>query len=471
MHRAQSHNEKAGGRLVERESLISLFAGAGGLDIGLERAGFETLVANELTDYGSSTLRANKSLAGMSDQEFDLWFKEQAKQKCYRNSTESEMESLRLRISTSRELRTELRRAAVLEGDIRDLTSDEIMRVAAKRKGEVTLVAGGPPCQPFSRAGKRENVEVADGRLFLEFVRVVKDLNPRWFVFENVKGLLMTKTAVVKGTCNVCGRTSLPSFDERASFISGGIDTFNCPCGAGMANAYEENVPGGSLEIILSEFQRLGYLCRWKVLNSADFGVPQTRERLFIVGSRDAEDFEWPTPTHTSVVVPLQKQLSFSDDESPTDPWIGVGTSLWETELASGELDPSVARLWVKNVVRPHDEPVTWSLDRPSPTIGAHQAAKLALAPLGVPEAQLSRQQWHTKGHRQGDTPPVPVEHRYLTDLELLTLQSFPPYWYLSGTRMERAFQIGNAVPVKLAEAVGGQILKACRVALGKGRA
>jgi hypothetical protein len=127
--------------------------------------------------------------------------------------------------------------------------------------------------------------------------------------------------------------------------------------------------------------------------------------------------------------------------------------TVWDTLFSNPNpdhpwpLDPESAVLWVKNVVRPHDEPVTWHLRQPSPTVGAHQGAKLAIAHSGVPEAQLARQQWHTRGRRQGDTPPVPVDHTYLSDGDLLLLQSFPRYWFLSGTRMERAFQIGNAVP------------------------
>ncbi|NJM39112.1 MAG: DNA cytosine methyltransferase, partial [Akkermansiaceae bacterium] len=84
-----------------------------------------------------------------------------------------------------------------------------------------------------------------------------------------------------------------------------------------------------------------------------------------------------------------------------------------------------------------------------------------AIAPFGVPEAQLFRQQWHTLGRRQGDTPPVFVEHEYLTDLELMRLQTFPDNWYLYGTRMERAFQIGNAVPPVLARVVGEALVSA----------
>ena len=139
--------------------------------------------------------------------------------------------------------------------------------------------------------------------------------------------------------------------------------------------------------------------------------------------------------------------------------------SVWEALFSSSNpdhywpLDPNVAVLWVKNVVRPHDEPVTWTLLRPSPTIGAHQSAKLAIAPFGVPPEQLARQQWHLLGRRQGDTQPVPVVHTYLSDTDLLVLQTFPSFWFVAGTRMERAFQIGNAVPPLLAEKVGSALL------------
>jgi DNA (cytosine-5)-methyltransferase 1 len=157
-----------------------------------------------------------------------------------------------------------------------------------------------------------------------------------------------------------------------------------------------------------------------------------------------------------------------TNDSSTLKPWVTIREILWQDGHPQfGILEPQRAVLWVKNVVRPHAEPVTWTLDRCAPTVGAHQGAKLAIAPEGVPEEQLLRQQWHTKGKRQGDMPPVAVKHAYLSDQELLRLQTFPPDWYLYGTRMERAFQIGNAVPPRLAEAVGRAILAACSVSLG----
>ena len=199
-------------------------------------------------------------------------------------------------------------------------------------------------------------------------------------------------------------------------------------------------------------------------MNAADFGAPQSRERLFIVGSRDGEYYEWPKPKFqkvASVSVASDPEL-FSTIESSFSPWRTMAETLWSNGHPKyGKLDLSKAVLWVKNLVRPHAEPVTWSLNRPSPTIGAHQGAKLALAPFGVPPEQLARQQWHVLGRRQRDLPYVEVEHEYLSDIELLKLQTFPASWYLFGTRMQRAFQIGNAVPPVLARFVGSAIMAA----------
>jgi DNA (cytosine-5)-methyltransferase 1 len=170
--------------------LLSLFAGAGGLDLGLEEAGFRTVAASELTDYACATLRSNKLIPTLTPEQFERWFDVQLSQKCYRGASEREKSSQRARIGIGNSLAHRfLSQAYVLEGDIRALSSNDIASAARVRRGELTLVAGGPPCQPFSRAGKRESVETEDGRLFREFVRIVRDLAPRWFLFENVKGL------------------------------------------------------------------------------------------------------------------------------------------------------------------------------------------------------------------------------------------------------------------------------------------
>ena len=119
------------------------------------------------------------------------------------------------------------------------------------------------------------------------------------------------------------------------------------------------------------EFGRTGYHLHSKILNAVDFGAPQYRERLLIVGSRDNEPFTWPQATHA---VPDTGSLFMAGG------LLKPHTTVWETLFSKPNpyhewpLDPAVAVLWVRNVVRPHAEAVTWPLTRPSPTVGAHQS-------------------------------------------------------------------------------------------------
>ncbi len=450
----------------ERPSLVSLFAGAGGLDLGLEQAGFETIFANEIEPYACETLRANRVLRSLEPSQFESWFQAQvASQRCYRNATLRELAFLQRRLAQSLvEPDHYLVRAHIEERDVRTLDAAAILETTGKKRGEIDLLAGGPPCQPFSRAGKRELVECDTGQLFLDFVRLVDQLRPRFFLFENVKGLVLHKADVATLQCQACGNAVIAPFEMRSALKDTESVAHACvKCGtSGEAVVTWDKRCAGSQEIIENEFARIGYRCTSTVLNAADYGAPQMRERLLIVGSRDNEPFKWPNPTHTDKSGKARPLMLLDLLEEPRQPWKTMNQALYGNgHWRYGQLDPEQAVLWVKNVVRPHDEPVTWTLDRAAPTIGAHQAAKLAIAPSGVPEEQLQRQQWHVLGRRQGDTKPVPVEHEYLSDEELLRLQTFPTSWYLYGTRMQRAFQIGNAVPPVLGKAVGQAIMAA----------
>jgi DNA (cytosine-5)-methyltransferase 1 len=127
---------------MKRTKVISLFAGAGGLDIGFENAGFEIAVAIESDPSCCNTLRKNNP------------------------------------------------KLKVIERCIEDVPSSEIMEVAGLKPLEAALVIGGPPCQPFSLAGNREGLNDPRGKLLLEFIRIIRETLPKGFVLENVKGLL-----------------------------------------------------------------------------------------------------------------------------------------------------------------------------------------------------------------------------------------------------------------------------------------
>jgi len=140
---------------------ISLYSGAGGFDIGVEAAGFETRVATDIDYYSCASLRANRR-RGQRDGLHEF-----------------------------------LRSAVVLERDIKSLSTSDLLRAGRVTEGEVSLVFGGPPCQSFSVFGQRRGMDDPRGTLLQEFARLVHALKPRAFIFENVPGLLTIKNGQV----------------------------------------------------------------------------------------------------------------------------------------------------------------------------------------------------------------------------------------------------------------------------------
>ena len=191
--------------------VVSLFSGAMGLDLGLNKAGLRVAVSQDVDRWCVETMRRNGHIA--------------------------------------------------VEGDVRALVAADpscefLLQAGGLSQGGVFAVVGGPPCQPFSVAGKRKGVEDARGQLFEEFIKVVSALRPRFFIMENVKGL--------------------------ASMPSDPADKASQPV----------------LQTILDSFSKLGYHTVHGVLDAVHYGTPQFRERLVIVGSRDHEDVFLPAPTH-----------------------------------------------------------------------------------------------------------------------------------------------------------------------------
>src|SRR5580704_8171094 len=192
-----------------KSTIISLFSGALGLDLGLENAGFEIRVAVEFNKFASATIRRNRP------------------------------------------------NLPVIEKDIEGLTTDEILKTAGLGRGEATLVTAGPSCQAFSTLGSRGSVSDPRGTLFRKFLRVVREARPRFFVMENVKGVL---SAAVKHR----------PLEKR---------------GPGFPPLAPEEELGSAFLLILKELKTLGYCITFDVVNAADYGVPQRRERVLFIGS------------------------------------------------------------------------------------------------------------------------------------------------------------------------------------------
>lgn len=197
---------------TERPKVISLFSGAGGLDIGFENAGFSIAVAVEIDPSCCCTLKTNCP---------DL---------------------------------------PVINKDITEVSSEEILKEGNLAPLEAALVIGGPPCQSFSLAGLRKGLDDERGKLLFEFVRVVRETLPVGFVLENVKGLT------------------------------------NWDSGKALKLLIEELTKPVEYEGKCYKYT----IAEPKVLNAVDYGVPQFRERLILVGNRKGLDFTYPTPIDES---------------------------------------------------------------------------------------------------------------------------------------------------------------------------
>lgn len=342
--------------------VVSLFSGAMGLDLGLNAAGLHVAVAQDNDRWCVETMRRNGHVA--------------------------------------------------VEGDIRGLVAhdpscDFLLRPGELRRDAVFAVVGGPPCQPFSTAGKRKGVEDARGQLYEEFIKVVTALRPRFFIMENVKGL--------------------------ASMPSDPLDKQSKPV----------------LETILESFARIGYRTVHGVVDAVHYGTPQFRERLVIVGSRDGEDVFVPAPSH------------FHRHQDPALRWRTLGDAI-------GDLDDAGAHANFSPAVRRFLALVPMGGNWKSlPALLAREAMGGAFE-SGGGKVGFYRRLSFAEPAPTLVTSPVqkatmlchPTELRPLSVREYARLQQFPDDWVFEGRTTEGYRQIGNAVPVPLGRALG-QMLRA----------
>ena len=270
--------------------------------------------------------------------------------------------------------------------------NDDAMRLTAKKifdlsgiKGEVDLTIAGPPCQSFSIMGKRDALDDPRGKLTIKYFDLISDLKPRSFLFENVPGLLTVNEG--------------KDFSNLWNFIH----------------------------------EKTGYTIFKKILKATEFGVPQIRERLFIVGFRpdvDSKNFSFPEKCSASksigLPIPVPSGLALENVD---------GLSNHEIRIHTKEV---IERF--KKVPQGKRDRGSYC-DRIDPTLPSHTI--LIGSSVG------------------GARPHIhPTEHRVLTVRESARLQSFPDWYEFEGGRTEQYRQVGNAVPPLLAYEVIRQIKK-----------
>lgn len=361
--------------------VVSLFSGAGGLDLAVERAADAPLSSRHnpeqpvriavATDYADQALET---------------------------------------------LRQNIPHTNTVSGDICSLSTKDLLREGGLEAGDPVLVIGGPPCTPFSKSGfwikeKRESRD-PNASLLDEYVRVVAESRPEAFILENVQGLTY-KT-------------------HKAQF-----------------------------ERLLSGLRELGYNPQWKVLMAADYGVPQLRRRVFVVGRRDGEPFIFPEPTHSGWSERDRKVDISKIPYRSTRDAIGdlVGASPEPEELVEGkfghlaaEVPPGHNYLWHTNRYggrnefkwRGHYWTFLLRLDpeRPSTTLQAQ------------PGPYVGPFHWENLPDAQGA-----LRARRLRVPEMKRLMTFPDEYKFVGSRADIQRQMGNAVPVELGKAVSRALL------------
>lgn len=361
---------------MRTRKVISLYTGAGGLDLGLEAAGFTTTVAVEYNALACRTLRANQG-------EHRPW--------------------------------------SVIEASIHDVPSERLAREGGVGVGEADLLVGGPPCQPFSKSAywvHGDTRRLGDPRAdtLSAWLRVLRDLQPRAFLLENVFGL------TYKGK------------DEALHLLQNTIEAINREVGT-------------------------RYSFCWKVLNTAGYGVPQLRERFFLVGARDGRAFRFPEPTHAdpaTLGAPRPAQVGLFGAPRPgLEPW----RTAWD---ALGDLDPDAARglrvtgKWGELLPSiPEGQNYLYHTDRGGglPLFGWRRRYWTFLLKLAK-----DRPSWTLQAQPGAGIGPFHWKNRRLSVPELMRLQTFPDGYRVEGGHTEAVRQLGNAVPGLMAEVLGREI-------------
>lgn len=312
----------------------------------------------------------------------------------------------------------------VFDCSIEDVTGGQLITAANLESSRVPLVAGGPPCQAFSVFGNRLGIEDARGQLVFEFLRIVEEVNPATFLMENVRGLLSMSIAPNKKELLEDSRIPREFFEK-----------------------------GSLLKKIFKEFNKLGYHVDCFVVNSVNYGAPQIRERLLLIGNRFGYSAEFPEPKFSNRV----------EDNLPPFKTLGqaISPEYGFIDSCPEVMDFSPRKLKYLSMV---PEGGNWRS-----------------LPVDVQKESMGKS-WYLKGGRSAywrklsyafPSPTVvtmpnhagtsmchPKELRAISVGEAAAIQEFPREWEFQGTTTAKFRQVGNAVPTRLGKVAGEVIAK-----------
>ncbi len=383
-----------------KPKVIALFAGAGGLSLGFKMAGFDIVLA---TDF---------------DKAVEITYKH--------NNPNTKF----------------------IRADIRKVHAEDLLSPAGIKPEEIDLLIGGPPCQGFSLANQQSRfLDNPNNQLFKDFIRLVKEIRPRWFLMENVVGLLRMKKGAIR--------------DE-----------------------------------IVEEFEKLGYTTVTQVLRAIDYGVPQIRERIFFVGNSEGKAFQYPKATHFELN-PYQAAVS------PHKAFVTVKEAIWDLPNLNNEFGSD--EMMYDSEKTPEPGTFAFKMRNGAEKLFNHRATrngpevvkrykyisqgenwssipeKLMKSWRSIPPEEIAKVSHSSLYKRLDENKPSitvanfrksmiihPWEDRGLTVREAARLQSFFDTYRFLGSFSAQQQQVANAVPPLLAKAVAEQIMKAMVVNTGK---
>jgi len=361
---------------------ISLFSGVGGLDLGLSRAGFKPYIFLDKDPNCCASLKMNKQ---------QYW----------------------------RECKS------IIEGKIEDWEVSTILELAGLSKGEIALVSGGPPCQPFSKSAFWSPNRWADGKS-------LRPKNGRSRSVESFKGLEDPRAGLLNLFVNFI-REAQPS-----AYIIENVKGLS----------YKTSKP--LLNHIIKSLKEAGYTVSLKVLNAVDYGVPQKRERLFIIGARDGVELKFPRPTHFS-----KKSLDLYGVNGKL--YVTAGNAIGDLDKDYDDEELKVKGKWghLLPEIPPGDNYLFFTEKRgyPNPIFkwrSRYWSFLLKLSP--------DKPSWTIQAQPGPYVGPFHWKNRRLTINEIKRLQTFPDDYKIYGTRKVAQRQLGDAVPPLLAEKIGVSI-------------
>lgn len=358
------------GKVTEKPKFISLFSGAMGLDLGLELAGFHCLGCLEMDKRACATIRKNRP--GIP----------------------------------------------VVEGDIREWSrGSALLKEIGVDGGDVALIVGGPPCPSFSTAGKRQAFNDPRGQVMFDFLKLVNDIRPPFFVMENVRGILSAAIDHVP-------------LSERS-----------------RKGDYEGK--GSVLALLNSKFVEMGYTVTAQLVNAAHYGTPQKRERVVFIGSRDGLQVPMPVGAYGPVEGLFQRRwrtlgdaLAGLVDPKPEFIPFSKNRAKFLSLLKEGEN-------WRSLPAEMQKEALGGAYDSTGGRVGFFRRLSFS-----EPSPTVS-----TSPVQKSTCLCHPTELRPLSVREYARVQQFPDDWIFVGTVVDRYRQIGNAVPVGLGYVIGTTIL------------